>query len=70
MRIPSGAEYVTLHMQIRWRKGKKYADLYQENGFGPAYVVKFAAEAGKAEESCAPAREECNKYDLSDFPCF
>jgi hypothetical protein len=31
---------------------------------------QFAAEAGNAEESCAPAREECNKYDLTAAPCF
>jgi len=29
--------------------------------------AQFAAEAGKkAHHSCAPAREECNKYDLSE----
>jgi len=29
------------------------------------------AEAGKkAQQSCSPAREECNKYDLTAAPCF
>jgi len=23
-----------------------------------------------AQQSCAPAREECNKYDLTAPPCF
>jgi hypothetical protein len=32
----------------------------QENGFSICIFVQFA-EAGKC---CAPARDECNKYDL------
>jgi hypothetical protein len=48
-----------------------YAGVAQENGFPPAYLLsllRLVKCAGK--QSCAHAREECNKYDLTVDPCF
>ncbi len=47
----------------------KYASLAQENGFALAYVLCLPRLI-KAQQSCAPVREECNKYDLTTAPCF
>jgi hypothetical protein len=39
---------------------------YVRNCFSPVYFVCLLAEAGKkAQHSCAPAREECNKHDVT-----
>jgi len=49
----------------------KCVGLSQEIGFAPAYVCAQFVEAGtKAQQSCASAREECNKYDLTAGHCF
>jgi hypothetical protein len=32
--------------------------------------AQFADAGKKEQQSCASAREECNKYDLTDAPCF
>jgi hypothetical protein len=40
------------------------AGLVQENSFSPAYLVSvLRLVKSSAKQSCAPAREECNKYD-------
>jgi hypothetical protein len=63
--IPTGALYVTLHIKIRWRK-VKICGLSSGNWF---FFCKFARTA-EASKKRAPAREECNKYDRTAFPCF
>jgi hypothetical protein len=36
-----------------------------------SYIFAQFAEAGKkSQQRCAPAREECNKCDLTGFPVF
>jgi hypothetical protein len=43
----------------------KYAGLDQEIGFADCIFGHFADQA---QQSCALAREECNKYDLTAAP--
>jgi hypothetical protein len=43
-----------------------YAGLAQENGF----LLQFCGGWYKAQQSCAPAREESSKYDVTAAPCF
>ncbi len=53
------------------KKKSIYAGLAQENGFFPEgflSLLKLVKSTGK--ESCAPVREECNKYDLPAAPWF
>jgi hypothetical protein len=47
-----------------------YACLAQENGFSPDCFLSFAEAGKRHRESCAPVREECNKYDLTTGPWF
>jgi hypothetical protein len=46
--------------------------LAQQNGFGQSVKFsQFPQQARKrVQQSCAPAREECNKYDLISAPYF
>jgi hypothetical protein len=44
----------------------KFAGLDRENGF----LCMFAELGKKVQQSCAPARGERNKYDLTAAPCF
>ncbi len=46
--------------------------LGQVNGFAPAYVVSLLRLVKKkAQQNSPPAREECDKYDLTAvFPVF
>ncbi len=44
----------------------KHASLFQQNGFGPTFLV-HCAEADK-RHTATP--EECNKYDLTTVPVF
>ncbi len=45
----------------------KHAGLAQQNGFSPAFLHSLLR---LVKGSCAPARAECNKYDLTAAPCF
>jgi hypothetical protein len=48
-----------------------YAGLAQEIGFSPANVLSLLKLIKTVAKLCAPAREECNKYDLTAaVPCF
>jgi hypothetical protein len=48
-----------------------YAGLAQEIGISPAYLLSLLRLVGYRElQSSAPAREECNKYDLTPGLCF
>jgi hypothetical protein len=40
-----------------------------ENGFEQAYLYSLP-RLKKGNQRCAPARKECNKYDLNAGPCF
>jgi hypothetical protein len=43
--------------------------LAHENGFSPAYLFS-SLRLVKTQQSCAPTRQECNKYDLIPAPYF
>jgi hypothetical protein len=48
-----------------------YAFVAQENGSSPPYLLSLLTQVNSAccgTQSCAPAREECNKYDLTAHP--
>jgi hypothetical protein len=47
----------------------KDAALNGENGFEQAYLHSLL-RLEKGNQRCAPARKECNKYDLTAAPCF
>jgi hypothetical protein len=60
------AQYGTLQSKNGWRKVN-----ICWFGLGKWLFSCIFAEAGKkGQQSCAPAREECNKYDLIAAPCF
>jgi hypothetical protein len=42
----------------------------KENGFSPANLLSLLRLVKNRSKSCAPAREEYNKYDLTAAPCF
>jgi hypothetical protein len=50
----------------------KHAGLAELKGFHrPSNIFSQFAEAGKRHsKNLISAREECNKYDLTDAPCF
>jgi hypothetical protein len=48
----------------------KHASLAQENGFSPVRLHNLLRLVKGAARLSAPAREECNKYDLTAVPCF
>ncbi len=50
----------------------KHAGLWlSKMGFCPASFADFAESSKRhSKQTCAPAREECNKYDLTAAPCF
>jgi hypothetical protein len=48
-------------------KMSKHAGLAQQNGFSLGVLQKLIK---KALQSLTFAKEECNKYDLIDTPCF
>ncbi len=69
--IPTGAQDVTLQIKSWWRNVNIYVGLAQEIGFSPAYLLNLLRLAGYRElQSSAPAREECNKYDLTPGSLF
>jgi len=47
---------VTTHIKTGFEEKPTLVGLAQQNGF--------------SQQSCAPAREECNKYDLTAASCF
>jgi hypothetical protein len=49
------------------KEKSKHASLGQQDGCGLAFLHSLLAES---QQSKAPAREECNKYDLTVGPCF
>jgi hypothetical protein len=51
-------------------KKSKHAGLAQENGFCSCKYSQFAEAGEWHSKSCEPAREECNKYDLTTVPYF
>jgi len=48
-------------------KQSTYAGLAQENGFSATSSLSLLR---LVKSAYAPAREECNKYDLTAAPCF
>jgi hypothetical protein len=38
--------------------------------FWPSIFAEFAQAGEKAQQNLIPAREQCNKYDLTAAPCF
>ncbi len=63
-----GAHYVILQIELDEEKSNP-ACLAQQNGFWPN-ILHGLLRLVKAQQSLTPAREECNKYDLTDAPCF
>jgi hypothetical protein len=51
------------------KKKSKHASLAQQNGFDPAFLHSLLRPA-QGTAKLTPAREECNKYDLTAAPCF
>jgi hypothetical protein len=49
-----------------------FIGLAQEIGFSPTCFLSLLAEAGENRSKALnqPAREECNKCDLTAAPCF
>jgi hypothetical protein len=47
----------------------KRAALAGENSFEQAYLHSLL-RLEKCNQGCAPARKECNKYNLTAGPCF
>ncbi len=62
--IPNGAQYGNLHNKLDEEKST-YAGLAQENGFTPAFLLSFLRLGKKVQQTCALARKECNKCDLT-----
>jgi hypothetical protein len=54
-----GAQYVTLHIKNCMNKESNYAGFAQQIGFGPTYFCTGFTQA--------PERDECNKYDLTEW---
>jgi hypothetical protein len=66
VRLVHGSWYVTPHIKIRERE----VNILQfGSGFSPVYLLTFVRPVNSAE-TFAPAREECNKYDLTAAPHF
>jgi hypothetical protein len=66
--IPTGAPYVTLHIKIWWRK-VNMCGFGSGNWFFSCKFARSAEASKKRSKSCTPAREDCNKYDLTSSPC-
>ncbi len=64
--IPSGAPYVTLQIKNQMKKSQNMLVYLRKMVL---LLHMCSAEAGKrCKQSCIPAREECNKYDLTGVP--
>jgi hypothetical protein len=48
----------------------KHVGLVHQNSFGPAFLHILFSMVKGAQQILIPAREECNKYDLTAAPCF
>ncbi len=63
---------LTLHNKVQWRKVKpcrfSSAKLFCPCMF--AHLLRLGKGTAKLCTCCAPAGEECNKYDLIAAPCF
>jgi hypothetical protein len=65
------AQDVALNIKTLMKKSQNIWPVWlRAKWFWPSKCAQFAEAGKRYEQSCAPAKEECNKFDLTDPACF